>query len=100
MFFHRFGSTVIIPRAIIIPPEKPFQKLAGISIRSVDALSKREKRMIEILSEVMITTGIFLLFPSSALAPSIIGRSGSTQGANTVRTPDRNAITKRVIFLL
>ena len=56
--------------------------------------------MIEILSDPIIIRGIFLLLPSSALAPITIGSSGSTHGASTVSTPDKNAINKSVIIVL
>ena len=90
----------MIPRAIIIPHEKAFQKLGGTPISTVLALSMSENRIIDILSDPMIISGIFLLFPSSALAPITIGRSGSTHGASTVSTPDKNAITSNVIIII
>ena len=95
--FHKFGKIVIIPRAIIIPHENDFQKLGGTQISTVLALRISEKSIIETLSEPTITRGIFLLFPSSALAQSTIGRRGKTHGASTVSTQERNAITKSVI---
>ena len=97
-FFHRSGKIVITQRAIIIPPEKLFQKLGGTPIKTVLALSMSEKSIIEILSDPMIIRGILLLFPSSALAPITIGRSGSTHGARTVSTPDKKAMIKSVII--
>lgn len=83
---------------MIIPPEKAFQKLGGTPIKTVLALSMREKSIIEILSDPMIISGILLFFPSSALAPITIGRSGKTHGAKTVSIPDKKAITKSVII--
>lgn len=96
--FQRFGKIVIIPKAIIIPHENVFQKLGGTHIRTVLAFNIKEKRIIEILRDHIITRGIFLLFPSSALAHKTIGRSGKTQGAKTVRTQDKNAIMRSVIY--
>ena len=90
----------MIPSAMIIPPEKLFQKLGGTPISTVLALRISEKSMIEILSDPIIIRGIFLLLPSSALAPITIGSSGSTHGASTVSTPDKNAINKSVIIVL
>jgi len=90
----------MIPRAIISPPEKAFQKLGGTQISTVLALSKREKTIIEILSEAIIMSGIFFDFVSSALAPKTIGRSGRTHGARTVRTHERNAIARSVIVYI
>lgn len=87
----------MIPRAIMSPPEKDFQTSGCTPIRIVLALSKREKTIIDILSEVIIISGIFFDLLSSALAHKTIGSSGSTHGAKTVRTPDRNAITKSAI---
>jgi hypothetical protein len=98
--FHKFGKIVIIPRAIIIPPEKDFQKLGGTPINTVLALSMSENNIIETLRDPIITRGIFLLFPSSALAPRTIGRSGKTHGASTVRTQERNAIISSVICII
>lgn len=98
MFFHRFGKIVIIPRAIIIHPENDFQKLGGTPISTVLAFKISENSIIDILSDPIITRGIFLLFPSSALAPSTIGKSGNTHGAKTVSTHERNAITSKVIM--
>ena len=97
IFFQRFGRIVMIPRAIIIPPEKAFQKLGGTPISTVLAFKISENKIIEILRDPIITKGIFLLFPSSALAHITIGRRGRTQGAKTVSIPDRNAITRSVI---
>lgn len=97
-FFQRFGKIVIIQSAIIIPHEKAFQKLGGTPIRTVLTLSMSENNIIEILSDPMIISGIFLLFPSSALAHITIGSSGSTHGARTVKTHERNAIIKSVII--
>jgi len=82
---------------IIIPPENAFQKLGGTQISTVLAFKISEKSIIEILSDPIITKGIFLLFPSSALAHNTIGKSGRTQGAKTVRTPERNAIISSII---
>ena len=90
----------MIPRAIIIPHENAFQKLGGTPIRAVLTLRISEKSMIEILSDPIIISGIFLLLPSSALAPITIGSSGSTHGASTVSTPDKNAIIKSVIIII
>lgn len=95
--FHTFGKIVIIPRAIIIPPEKDFQKLGGTPMRTVLAFKRRENKIIDTESDPIMIRGILLLFPSSALAPRTIGSSGNTHGARTVRTPERNAITNRVI---
>jgi hypothetical protein len=61
------------------------------------ALRIKEKSMIETLRDPIITRGIFLLFPSSALAQRTIGKSGRTHGASTVSTPERNAIIRSVI---
>jgi len=90
----------MIQSATIIPPEKLFQNAGETQISTVLALSKIEKIIIEILSDPMITRGIRLLFQSSALAPITIGKSGSTHGASTVSTPDKNAIIKSVIIKL
>ena len=100
IFFQRFGKIVISPRAIIIPHEKAFQKLGGTPISTVLALSMSENSIIDTLSDPMITRGIFLLFPSSALAQSTMGSSGSTHGASTVSTPDKKAIISNVILSL
>ena len=97
--FHRFGKIVIIPSAMIIPHEKAFQKLGGTPMSTVLAFKMSEKRIIETESDPIITKGIFLFFPSSALAPITIGRSGRTHGASTVSTPERNAITRSVIYV-
>jgi hypothetical protein len=97
IFFHRFGKIVIIPRATNTPPENDFQNDGGTSISIVLAFNKREKRIIEILNDQIITKGIFLFSPSSALAHKTIGSRGKTQGAKTVNIPDKNAITKSVI---
>ena len=98
-FFQRFGKIVMIPSAMISPPEKLFQKVGETQIKIVVAFSKSEKSIIEILSDPMMIRGIFLLFPSSALAPITIGRRGSTHGASTVSTPDKKAITSSVIII-
>jgi hypothetical protein len=97
--FHKFGKTVINHSAIIIPPENDFQKLEGIHVNSRLTFSKIVKSIIETLSEPIIIRGIFLLFPSSALAQSTIGRRGKTQGAKTVRTQEKNAITRSTIYI-
>lgn len=90
----------MIHKAIIIPPEKAFQKLGGTPINTVLAFKRREKIIIDRLRDQIITNGIFLLFQSSALAHNTIGKSGRTQGAKTVRTQERNAIIKSVIFIV
>jgi len=61
------------------------------------AFKSKEKIIIEILSEEIITKGILLLFPSSALLHSTIGKSGKTHGASTVRTQAKNAVIRSII---
>lgn len=91
IFFQIFGKTVIIPSPIISPPEKLFQKLGGTSISSVEVLRSKVKTIIDSPSEVIMIIGVYLFFPSSSEAQKIIGRIGSTQGASTVKIPEKNA---------
>lgn len=65
----------------------------------VEAFNRSENSIMDILSDAIITRGILLLFPSSALAQRMMGNRGSTQGASTVRTPDKNAVTRSIIVL-
>jgi hypothetical protein len=97
--FHKFENIVMIQRVTIIPHENDFQKLGGTQISTVLALRMIEKSIIETLSDPIIIRGIFLLFPSSALAPRTMGKSGRTHGARTVSTPERNAITSKIIII-
>jgi len=97
MCFHKYGKSVIIPNTKTKPHETIFQKLGGISIRSVVALSKRENTNTDTARELITIIGIFLLFASAALEPNIIGRSGKTQGANTVSIPEKKAMSKSII---
>mgnify|MGYP001138056077 CR=1 FL=1 len=49
--------------------------------------------------EAITTYGAYLFLASSILAHSIIGKSGSTQGAKTVSTQAKNATINKVIIL-
>lgn len=89
----------MIPKATRIHPENDFQKIGGIPIKAVLAFRINENTIIETLREAIITRGIFLLFPSSALAPRTIGKSGKTHGARTVRTPNKNDMASKVMFV-
>mgnify|MGYP000497057108 CR=1 FL=1 len=83
---HTLGKRVINPKKTRIPPEKPFQKLCGISIKIVDAFKRRVKRTMETAREKVITKGL-QGFLSATDPPRMIGRSGRTQGAKIVSIP-------------
>jgi len=78
-----------------IHPDVIFQKLDGTSIKSVVVLRSNEKINIEIERETMTIKEPYLCF--SKELPRMIGRRGSTQGASTVRTPEKNASKSRSI---
>ena len=97
--FQRFGNRVIIPSPMIRPPEKLFQNDGGTSIKIVEAFKRRENISIDILKDAIIIYGVYLFLSSSTLAHRMIGKIGSTHGARTVKTPDKNAIIISVIIL-
>lgn len=96
--FHKFGKIVITHKATIMPPENDFQKLGGTHIKAVLTFKSKENNIIDILNDAIIIRGILLFQPSSALAPSTIGRSGKTHGASTVKTHERKAIKISIII--
>jgi hypothetical protein len=100
IFFHRFGKIVIIPKSIKITPENTFQTSGLTPIKRVEALSNREKPIIEIPKEVIMIYGFNLFCKSSTDAQSITGRSGNTQGANIVSTPAKIEIITKLIYFL
>jgi len=66
-------------------------------MRSVEALRSIEKINIEKLSHAITKNGAYFHSFHSSDAPSTTGRSGSTQGASTVRTQAKKAIISNVI---
>lgn len=72
-------------------PESHRQKLSGIIINRVLALSISVKIIIEKNKDPIITNGLFLSLVVSD-PPNITGISGKTHGANAVRMPAKNAI--------
>jgi len=93
------GNRVITPKNKIIPPEINCQKLAGIFIKTVATLRSKVNTTTDTASEAVIMTG-FNLLPVSATDPlKITGRSGSTHGASTVKTPAINDMKANVIFI-
>jgi len=88
----------MIPKPIISPPENAFQNVGGTPISTVLAFKSIENRRTDTESEAIIIYGVYLFLASSTEAPSIIGRSGRTHGANTVSTPEKNAMSSSVII--
>ena len=81
------------PRSMSIPPERYFQKLCGISIKSVDTFRSTVNNTTEIASEKVTKYGYHFCF-SQILPARTTGRTGRTQGASIVRTPARNDTKK------
>jgi hypothetical protein len=75
-----------------IPPEVYFQNELGISIKSVETLSKRVKITIDTASENVTIYGYHHLFSVSDPA-RITGRTGRTHGARIVSIPAMNEIS-------
>jgi len=82
-------------------PEKLVQKIGGILIKSVVALSKSVDNKTEQDKELITTIALFdsPRDPASA-APMTTGKNGKIQGASTVKTPARTEMTKKIIWLL
>jgi hypothetical protein len=87
---HTFGKIVMRPKKRIMPPETHFQKDSGTAMKSVLTLRRNVKRSTETPREA-VTMNARLLCVSSGFPesdpPTMIGSSGNTHGARTVRIP-------------
>jgi hypothetical protein len=81
---------------MMIPPETHDQTSGGILMKSVLTLRRSVKRITEMPSDSVTMNAFFL--PSSD-PPTMTGKSGSTQGASTVRIPAKNEMTKIIIYI-
>ena len=91
VFSQSDGNKVMSPKKIKIAPEIVVQKLGGIEISAVVALSSNVNSTTENASDpIRTSTGRRRLEPT--LPPTIIGKIGSTQGASTVSTPAINEV--------
>ena len=79
-----------------MPPERYFQKLDGISMKSVDTLRRTVKSTTEIARESVTTYGYHFCFSERDPARTT-GRTGRTHGASTVKIPAKNETRRRVI---
>jgi len=75
----------------------PFQNSGGISMSAVEALRMIEKRYTDTANDAITMTERFLS-GDVEVVPRITGRTGSTQGASTVRIPDRKLSNKSGIY--
>ncbi len=91
---HNFGKMSVREKRTNIPPETYSQNTGSTCMNTVDTLSKRVKTSNEKIKEPMIIYGLHLFCPAR-LPERITGRSGSTHGAKTVRTPARKLKRRR-----
>lgn len=82
------GKMSVTEKSTRSHPAKYSQNDGSTSINIVDALRMIVKRNSETMREAMIIYGRFLLLPAR-LPQSMTGRSGSTQGAKTVRIHEK-----------
>jgi hypothetical protein len=87
ILFQISGNRVIRPKNTTMPPEMYFQTRGSIPMKAVDTLSSSVKAIIEKAKASVMRTGFHLALPETEL-PIIIGKSGSTQGARTVSSPE------------
>ena len=87
----------MIQKNIIIIPETFVRFFGSTPDRTVVAWIIIVNIIIETDSEAIMIYGFDLLSHDPALAQSITGRSGRTQGASIVSIPAKNEIIKRVI---
>jgi len=99
-FFHTFGNKVIIQNNINITHENNFQTIGSTQIKTVDALSSRENKIIENHNEAIIMYGLYLSSESVAHAHRITGNNGRTHGARIVNTQAKNDTINNVIIYI
>ena len=88
-----------MPNPTMITPLTICQYRVGISISSVDALSKILKSIIEALSPPIIKMGLLERVPSELLA-SKIGSKAITHGARTDNIPARSETNSNAMIYL
>lgn len=98
-FAHKPGKIKVKPRKMIIKPENQDQKLEGISINKVEALSSKVKKITEKakVKIIVIARREILLFSPGSAAPITIGSKGKMQGAKRVNTPAKIEMIKNTI---
>jgi hypothetical protein len=84
----------------MIAPESICQNCGGTAIKSVLTFNIHVKKSTETPKDTMIVNAFLLCtLPPLREPPTIMGNSGSTQGANTVSTPARNEIKRSSIYI-
>jgi hypothetical protein len=76
-----------------------FQKLRGISIKSVDAFKRSVKKTMLSPKEAVTISGFRGLFEPAVL-PIMTGNSGKTHGNNTVRNPAIKELIMSVLVII
>jgi hypothetical protein len=76
-----------------------FQTIGSIPMKAVETLSSNVKAIMEAASASVIRTGFHLALPETEL-PIIIGKSGSTQGARTVSSPEMYEVKRSESIIL
>lgn len=92
------GNMSVREKSTRSPPAIKFHTKGLMPIKTVETLRITVKIRRDAMRDAMMMSGRFLLFAASH-PERITGKSGRTQGANTVRIPEKNEIRIIVITL-
>ncbi len=101
IFDHSAGKHIPKPTSITTTPEKVDQNDCGIEMKIVVAFKSSVKSITDSESDPMTTIALLdIPFEPSSLAPITTGKSGSMHGANTVNTPAKIEMMKKIIYFI